>query len=64
MPPISVPRPSVRKPRDMAARSIVRPVMSPSARNMPADSIITTIMTMHIVMIDTISNFGMPNWKG
>ena len=54
----------MRNPRDMAARSIVRPVMSPSARNMPADLISTTIMTMHMVTMETISNFGKPNWKG
>ena len=42
----------------------LRPVISPSARNMPTDSIITTIITMHMVMIGTRWNCGMPNRSG
>ena len=63
-PPIKVPRPSVRRPRTISAGSIFFPVISPRARNMPADSIMTTIMTMHIVMIGTTLNVGTPNWNG
>jgi hypothetical protein len=41
-----------------------RPVMSDSARNMPVDSIITTIITSVIVRIITGSKVGMPKAKG
>ena len=61
MPPMKVPRPSVRRPRVRAARSTLRSVISPSARNMPVDSIITTIITSVIVKIRIGSNTGMPN---
>ncbi len=39
-------------------------VMSPRARNMPADSIRTTIMTVHMVRIGTRSKRGAPNANG
>ena len=64
MPPISVPRPSVRRPRARSSWSSGLPVMSDSARNMPVDSIITTIITSVMVRIMTGSNVGMPNAKG
>ena len=60
MPPISVPRPSVRKPAASSGWLIFLPVMSDSARNMPVDSIITSTM----VRIITGSNVGMPKAKG
>ncbi len=31
---------------------------------MPVDSIITTIITRHMVTMAPRSNLGMPNWKG
>ena len=31
---------------------------------MPVDSIITTIITRHMVAIATRSKVGMPKWKG
>src|SRR5256885_1610814 len=52
--------PSARRPRVSASRSTVLPVISPSARNMPSDSIITTIMTMHMVITGTRWNCGIP----
>ena len=64
MPPMKVPMPSVRSPRVSAAWSTLRPVISPRARNMPADSIITTTMTMLMVTMATRSNFGIPKAKG
>ena len=60
MPPISVPRPSVRRPRDSIGWSILRSVISPRARNMPVDSIITTIMIRVMVRIITGSKIGVP----
>src|SRR6266436_5983816 len=59
-----VPTPSALSPLVSASSSIFVPVISPSARNMPSDSIMTTIMTMHIVTIGTMENFGMPKWSG
>ena len=51
-----------------AAREVVgvigRSVISPSARNMPSDSTMTTTMTTHIVAMATGSKVGRPNWKG
>jgi hypothetical protein len=38
--------------------------MSASARNMPVDSIITTIITSVMVRIITMSNVGMPKANG
>ena len=64
MPPRTVPTPSARRPLVSSLESTFLPVISPSARNMPVDSTITTIMTMHMVRIDQKSNVGMPNWKG
>ena len=64
MPPISVPRPSVRRPRARAGWSILRSVISPRARNMPVDSIITTIITSDMVRIITGSKTGTPKWNG
>ncbi|MNS95049.1 hypothetical protein D3C72_1292910 [compost metagenome] len=64
MPPMSVPRPSVRRPLARSCWLILRSVISPSARNMPVDSIITTIMMSVIVRIRIGSNSGMPKWKG
>ena len=58
IPPISVPRPSVRRPAVKAFWSIFRSVMSPSARNMPVLSIITTTITRLMVTISTGSNTG------
>ena len=64
MPPISVPRPSVRSPAASSGWPIFLPVMSDSARNMPVDSIITTIITSVIVRIITGSKVGMPKANG
>ena len=58
MPPISVPKPSVRSPAASAFWSTLRPVISPSARNMPVDSIITTIITSVMVRIRIGSKVG------
>ncbi|EWS63666.1 hypothetical protein Y695_03100 [Hydrogenophaga sp. T4] len=58
MPPMSVPRPSVRRPAVSIFWSIFLPVRSPSARNMPVDSIITTIITRLMVRIRMGSNTG------
>ena len=63
-PPRIVPRPSVRRPRVRSSCVMRFPVMSPSARNMPVDSIITTIITRVMVRISTGSKVGMPNWNG
>ncbi|MNM71798.1 hypothetical protein D3C81_834730 [compost metagenome] len=64
MPPIRVPRPSTRRPRLMSACVMRLSVISPSARNMPSDSIMTTIITRLMVMMATRSKVGMPNWNG
>ena len=64
MPPISVPRPSVRRPAESSFWLMDLPVRSDSARNMPVDSIITTIITSVMVRIITMSKVGMPNAKG
>ncbi|GGC00345.1 hypothetical protein GCM10011572_22930 [Pseudoduganella buxea] len=64
MPPSSVPRPSVRRPAASCFWSSCLPVMSDRARNMPADSIITTTMTTVSVRIITGSNVGMPKANG
>jgi hypothetical protein len=40
--------PSARKPRVSASRSTFLTVISPSARNMPSDSIITIHMVTHL----------------
>ncbi len=58
------PRASPRSPRTIAFWSTGRPTISPTAKNMPRDSIITTIITRHMVATETNSNFGRPNWKG
>ena len=58
MPPMRVPRPSVRRPAVSAFWSILRSVMSPSARNMPVDSIITTIITRLMVRMRMGSKIG------
>ena len=66
MPPIKVPRPSVRSPAASSVWVIGRSVMSDSARNMPVDSIITTIITSVIVIVSTItgSKVGRPKTNG
>ena len=64
MPPISVPRPSVRRPAASSGWLIFLPVRSDHARNMPVDSIITTIITSVMVRIITMSKVGMPKAKG
>ena len=53
MPPISVPRPSVRSPADISAWLIFLPVRSDSAGNMPTGSIIPTTITSVMVRIIT-----------
>ena len=63
-PPITVPRPSVRSPAASSFCPIGLPVISESARNIPVDSIMTTIITSDIVAIVTRSNVGMPNANG
>ena len=63
-PPIRVPRPSVRRPRVRSSRDSRRPVSSPSARNMPSDSTITTTITRHMVAIEIGSKTGMPKCSG
>ena len=64
MPPMSVPKPSTRRPAESCFWSIFLPVRSDSARNMPVDSIITTIMTSVIVRIRIGSNTGVAISKG
>ena len=54
----------MRRPDDSAGCDSVLPVMSHSARNMPVDSIITTIITSTMVRISTGSKIGMPKWNG
>ena len=56
---MSVPRPSVRSPRVRSSWLTLRSVISPSARNMPVDSIITTIITSVMVRIRMGSKIGM-----
>ncbi len=48
----------------MAFWSSGLPTISPTAKNMPRDSTITTTMTRHMVRIGVISKRGRPNWKG
>ena len=63
-PPMIVPTPSARRPLVSVASSNGRSVMSASARNMPVDSIMTTIITRHIVAMATMSKVGRPKWNG
>ena len=63
-PPITVPRPSILSPAASSDWPIFLPVMSLRARNMPVDSIITTIMTSVMVTISTGSKIGVPKWNG
>ena len=63
-PPRIAPTASPRRPRTIARRSSGRPTISPTAKNMPSDSTITTIITRHMVAMDAHSNRGRPNWNG
>jgi len=47
--PITVPSESARSPRLTSSASILRPVMAPSARNMPVASMKTIVTTRHMV---------------
>ncbi|MNN37529.1 hypothetical protein D3C81_1514800 [compost metagenome] len=64
MPPITVPRPSARRPAVRSLRLSLRPVMSERARNMPVDSTSVISITMHIDRMAVISNVGMPKCSG
>lgn len=63
-PPRIVPTPSARSPAASRGWLIRCPTMSPSARNIPVDSIITTIITSVMVRIITGSKVGIPKWNG
>ena len=63
-PPIIVPTPSTRRPRMISCDESLRPTISPSARNMPIDSINTMINTAVMVRIDTGSKPGVPKAIG
>ncbi len=63
-PPMTVPRPSVASPRARSPGPIRLPQISPSARNIPVDSTITTTITMHSETIGPISNVGAPKRNG
>ena len=54
----------MRRPAARLPWVIFLPVMSLSARNMPVDSIITTIITSVMVRIRIGSKIGMPKWNG
>ena len=61
VPPIIVPTPSTRNPRIMSWEESLRPTISPSARNIPIDSINTMINTAVMVRMETGSKIGIPN---
>ncbi len=58
------PTPSVLKPRVSSAWVILRPAMSPTARNCPVNSIIMTVMTAQSDRIDQNSKIGHPKASG
>jgi hypothetical protein len=49
MAPMTVPSESARRPRLTSSASTLRPVMAPSARNMPVASMNTIVTTRHMV---------------
>jgi hypothetical protein len=62
--PITVPSESARKPLLTSSASTLRPVMAPSARNMPVASMKTIITTRHMVRLGMRKNCGTPNCSG
>ena len=63
-PPIAVPSPSARSPAASGFWVTLRPQISPSARNMPVDSIMVTNITRSMVRIITGSKIGIPKCSG
>ena len=59
-----VPRPSAASPRAISGGPIFLLQISPNARNMPVDSTMTTIITMHSETIAPSSKRGVPKRKG
>ena len=63
-PPITVPRPSARRPRVRSSVESFLPVISASARNMPVDSTRVINITMHIEAMAPKWKVGMPKCSG